>query len=176
MKVCILVGLIALASAPSFAQPPQSTPPIVPQAAPPITAQATSPQTTVIHYHVYSGGNTATAPVDATSGGERRSLFGQATSGCKSCGTTNAPAPSCGCGMTKECSGAGFFRNPCGYLRQRCAEMKEASDAKSCSYGKTLGDYGCSSCRLDCLFIFGTCHEFFDEPCRRGDPAPYRRY
>lgn len=33
-------------------------------------------------------------------------------------------------------------------------------------------DFGCSSWESECVFIFGSCRQFFGEPCRKG-PSPY---
>jgi len=33
---------------------------------------------------------------------------------------------------------------------------------------------GCGSLKSDCVFIFGSCREFFVEPCYQG-PSPYTR-
>lgn len=56
-------------------------------------------------------------------------------------------------------------------LCEKCQEHRDRLDAYSCSAGKKLGDFGCGSWRLDCIFIFGSCHEFFNEPCRRQVPV-----
>ena len=32
-------------------------------------------------------------------------------------------------------------------------------------------DYvGCGNCKSECTFIFGSCHAFYGEPCRKGPP------
>jgi len=60
---------------------------------------------------------------------------------------------------------------PCSACDGPWAERKltlgERLDRKSCSYGKGLGDMGCTSWRQTNLFVFGSCWDFFEEPCRR---------
>ncbi len=44
----------------------------------------------------------------------------------------------------------------------------------SCGYGKTHHDLGCTGCYVDFVFVFGSCWEFFEEPCnRQPQPPPY---
>lgn len=45
--------------------------------------------------------------------------------------------------------------------------LVERCDQRSCSYGKGLGDMGCTSWRQTNIFVFGSCWDFFEEPCRR---------
>lgn len=37
----------------------------------------------------------------------------------------------------------------------------------SCGYGKTHHDFGCTGCRADKVFVFGSSWQYFEEPCRR---------
>jgi hypothetical protein len=46
-------------------------------------------------------------------------------------------------------------------------------ERKSCGYGKTHHDLGCSGCRADTIFVFGSCWQFFEEPCRRQPVPPH---
>lgn len=50
---------------------------------------------------------------------------------------------------------------------ERKPTLGEKLDRKSCSYGKGLGDMGCTSWRQTCIFVFGSCWDFYEEPCRR---------
>ncbi len=61
------------------------------------------------------------------------------------------------------------------HWRDKWDRKSENCDRRSCSYGKTLSDPGCGSWRLDTIFIFGSCHDFFEEPCRRQPPIPAPR-
>lgn len=33
-------------------------------------------------------------------------------------------------------------------------------------------DIGCSSLKSECIFFFGSCRQFFGEPCLKGPPPP----
>jgi hypothetical protein len=45
-----------------------------------------------------------------------------------------------------------------------------------CGQGKTHHDFGCTGCRADAVFVFGSCCQFFEEPCSRPPyPAKERR-
>jgi hypothetical protein len=33
-----------------------------------------------------------------------------------------------------------------------------------------LNYVGCGNCKSECTFIFGSCHAFYGEPCRKGPP------
>jgi hypothetical protein len=50
----------------------------------------------------------------------------------------------------------------------------ECFDRCSCSYGKTHLDVGCTGPRADAVFVFGSCAEFFGEPCFKQTPPPHR--
>lgn len=60
-------------------------------------------------------------------------------------------------------------------LKDKWERKKENCYRMSCSYGKGLGDTGCGSWRNDTIFIFGSSHDFFEEPCRRQPPIPSPR-
>ena len=65
---------------------------------------------------------------------------------------------------------------PCGYhphkskLRRVCDKLFRPG----CGYDKTHFDVGCTGCRADCVFVFGSCCEFFGEPEAIRPPAPHR--
>ena len=43
----------------------------------------------------------------------------------------------------------------------------------SCGYGKTHHDFGCTGCKGEAIFVWGSCWEFFEEPCRSQHHAPH---
>lgn len=128
------------------APPPTSSPiPAAPAyATPTYTTPTYATPAPVIHYHVYQ------APA------------GVSGAGCAACSSCGTGASVCG-GENKS-----WIRSPAAAFKQKCADLKRTCEENSCSYGKTFYDFGCTDCRLDCLFIFGSCHEFFQEPCRRN--------
>ncbi len=46
----------------------------------------------------------------------------------------------------------------------------------NCGTGKTHHDFGCSGCKAECLFVFGSCWEFFEESCYPKPPPPLAPY
>jgi hypothetical protein len=34
-----------------------------------------------------------------------------------------------------------------------------------CGRGKTHHDFGCTGCKGECIFVFGSCWDYFEEPC-----------
>jgi hypothetical protein len=46
----------------------------------------------------------------------------------------------------------------------------------SCGYGKTHHDFGCTGCPAAKIFIFGSCWQFFEEPCFRQPLPPPRLF
>lgn len=48
-----------------------------------------------------------------------------------------------------------------------CGRICDRIERHSCGYGKTHHDFGCTGCRADKVFVFGSCWQFFEEPCRR---------
>ncbi|HMP04034.1 MAG TPA: hypothetical protein PKC45_16185 [Gemmatales bacterium] len=79
------------------------------------------------------------------------------------------PAADCPCCQAERVEKPGLLcrkagRDPYGQPRMT---LGEKLDRKSCGYGKGLGDFGCGSLRQTCIFIFGSCYDFFEEPCRR---------
>jgi hypothetical protein len=52
---------------------------------------------------------------------------------------------------------------PTTFLGRLCDRLER----HSCGYGKTHHDLGCTGCRADAIFVFGSCWQFFEEPCRR---------
>jgi hypothetical protein len=55
-----------------------------------------------------------------------------------------------------------------GIIHRLCEKL----DRCSCGSGKTHHHIGCVGSRGTAIFIFGSCWEFFEEPCIRGQP-PY---
>jgi hypothetical protein len=43
-------------------------------------------------------------------------------------------------------------------------------ERKSCGYGKTHHDFGCIGWKGEAIFVFGSCWQFFEEPCNRQVP------
>ncbi len=181
LSMAVGIGLAGAAAAqvpqviPAPYQPTAAAP--QPAAAPPATAPYSMPLSAsapasaapmmgnvqpapVIRYHVYGG---AAAPCASCAGGSvgvsmLRDPFG-------ACGG------SCGSGAYVSGASVGcksWLRDPYAAYKARCAEVKQACYEKSCGYGKTSNDFGCGGCKQDCDFIFGSCSQFFQEPCRRA--------
>jgi hypothetical protein len=66
-------------------------------------------------------------------------------------------------GVLESCVGLFKWRQ----LAECKQALVERCDQRSCSYGKGLGDMGCTSWRQTNIFVFGSCWDFFEEPCRR---------
>jgi hypothetical protein len=54
-------------------------------------------------------------------------------------------------------------------LRRFCDRLER----KSCGYGKTHHDFGCTGLKGECIFLFGSCWQFFEEPCNRQPVPPH---
>ena len=46
----------------------------------------------------------------------------------------------------------------------------------TCGANKTFADFGCNGWKSDCRFIFGSCWEFFREPCPVQQGPPWHRH
>jgi hypothetical protein len=53
---------------------------------------------------------------------------------------------------------------PRGRLYRFWDRLTTRSYSNTCGQGKTHLDMGCTDCRADCIFVFGNCCEFFDNP------------
>ncbi len=61
---------------------------------------------------------------------------------------------------SKEKSAPGPIARWLDRVHQRC----------SCGYGKTHHEFGCTGLQGELVFVFGSCWQFFEEPCFRQPP------
>jgi hypothetical protein len=55
--------------------------------------------------------------------------------------------------------------------------IHQVKDYCSCGYGRTHHDLGCTGWRGEHIFFWGSCWQFFEEPCSRGPrPEPLIRW
>jgi len=89
-------------------------------------------------------------------------------------GTPSAP---CAAPSAEASGAAGTTRRPVfDWLHSRPRPIVDA--VHDCMHAKGVGcwshhnSYTCGSWKSECTFVFGSCREFFGEPCLPGPPAP----